>query len=88
MHAGAYPSILEHTYSSLVVYNISINDRLVGETGINAAIAVHYGVPIALVTGDQKLIEEALTFLGKVETVVAKKNCGENRCPLSQSSQS
>ncbi len=79
---GAYPSILEHTYSSRVVYNISINNRLMGETGINAAIAGYYGVPIALVTGDQKLIEEAHTFLGKVETVVVKKAVGRTaaRC--------
>ena len=52
------------------------------ETGINAAIAGYYGVPIALVTGDQKLIEEARTFLGKVETVVVKKTVGRTaaRC--------
>lgn len=52
------------------------------ETGINAAIAGYYGVPIGLVTGDQKLIEEARTFLGKVETVVVKKIVGRpaTRC--------
>jgi len=51
---GVYPSILEHTYSSRVVYNLFMNNKLVGETGINAAIAGYYDVPVALVTEDKK----------------------------------
>ena len=51
---GSYPSILEHTYSSRVVYNLFMNNKLVGETGINAAIAGYYDVPVALVTEDKK----------------------------------
>jgi D-amino peptidase len=79
---GFYPSILEHTYSSRVVYNLFMNDKLVGETGINAAIAGHYGVPVALVTGDKKLAEEAQTFLKNVKTVVVKEAVGRTaaRC--------
>jgi len=79
---GAYPSILEHTYSSRLVYDFSINDRLMGETGINAAIAGYYNVPVVLVTGDRKLAEEARAFLGKVETAVVKEAVGRTaaRC--------
>lgn len=73
---GTYPSILEHTYSSRVVFDVLINDRPFGETGINAAIAGHYGVPVALVTGDRKLVEEAKAFLGSVVTVVVKDAVG------------
>jgi len=79
---GSYPSILEHTYSSRVVYNFSINNRTMGETGINAAIAGYYGVPVALVTGDQTLAKEAKMFLRTVETVVVKEAVGRTaaRC--------
>jgi D-amino peptidase len=79
---GAYPSILEHTYSSRVVYDFFINDRVMGETGINAAIAGYYGVPVTLVTGDRKLCEEARTFLRKVVTVIVKEAVGRTaaRC--------
>jgi len=81
---GSYPSILEHTYSSRVVYNLSINNQPMGETGINAAIAGYYNVPVALVTGDRKLAEEAKTILGKVETVVVKEAVGRTAaCCLS-----
>ncbi len=79
---GSYPSILEHTYSGRVVYDFSINDRLFGETGINAAIAGYYNVPVILVTGDKRLAEEARAFLGKVETVTVKEAIGRTaaRC--------
>lgn len=53
-----------------------------GETGINAAIAGYYGVPVTLVTGDRKLCGEARTFLRKVVTVVVKEAVGRTaaRC--------
>lgn len=79
---GSYPSILEHTYSSRVVYDLFVNDRPIGETGINAAIAGYYNVPVALVSGDKKLAEEAQMFLGDIETVVVKEAVGRTaaRC--------
>jgi D-amino peptidase len=79
---GSHPSILEHTYSSRVVYDFFINDTVMGETGINAAIAGYYGVPVTLVTGDRKLCEEARTFLRNVVTVVVKEATGRTaaRC--------
>ena len=79
---GSYPSILEHTYSSRVVYDFFINDRVMGETGINAAIAGYYGVPVTLVTGDRRLCEEARTFLRNAVTVVVKEAVGRTaaRC--------
>ncbi|MFP3985253.1 MAG: M55 family metallopeptidase [Candidatus Bathyarchaeia archaeon] len=73
---GSYPSILEHTYSSRVVYDFSINGKLMGETAINAAIAGYFDVPVALVSGDRRLAEEAKATFGKVETVVVKEAVG------------
>lgn len=71
--AGASPSILDHTYYSRVVYQAAINGKVLGETGLNALLAGYYGVPVALVTGDALLCQEARALLGDVETVVVKE---------------
>lgn len=46
---------------------------LVGEIGLNAALAGHFGVPVALVTGDQQAVAEAQELLGADLTTVAVK---------------
>jgi D-amino peptidase len=74
--AGAAAGIIDHTYSSRV-YEARLNGRAVGELAINAALAGTYGVPVALVTGDQTLAREARDFLGDgVETVIVKHAVG------------
>jgi D-amino peptidase len=64
---------MDHSYSPSTVYNIKINGNYVGELEINAGLAGHYKVPVGLVSGDAKFIEQAKELLGKdVETVVTK----------------
>ena len=46
------PGVLSHTISGGSVANVWVNDVLLGETGINAGIAGHFGVPVVLVAGD------------------------------------
>ncbi|MEM3626657.1 MAG: M55 family metallopeptidase [Candidatus Bathyarchaeia archaeon] len=74
--ASAFPSVLGHTYYGRVVYNVKINNRLMGETGINAAVAGYYNVPVLLVTGDEAVTKEAAELLGRVETVAVKRAVG------------
>jgi D-amino peptidase len=74
--ASAFPTILGHTYYGRVIYNLKVNNKVVGETGLNAAIAGYYDVPVVLVTGDETVTKEAIDFLGKVETVAVKKAVG------------
>lgn len=70
---GTLGGFMDHTYSSSSIYNVKINGRDVGETAINAAICGHYGVPLALVSGDDRLVREVRSFFGpKVETVTTK----------------
>ncbi len=70
---GTKAGMMDHTYSSSSIYNIKINGMDVGETEINAAIAGYYGVPVGLVSGDDKLINEVKKLLGaQVETVITK----------------
>jgi D-amino peptidase len=74
--AGAPHAIIDHTYTSRV-HEARLNGRPVGELAINAALAGVYGVPVAMVSGDQALAAEARELLGpSVETVVVKHAVG------------
>ena len=74
--AGTPRAIIDHTYSNLV-YEARLNGTPVGELGLNAALAGCFGVPVALVSGDQALASEARELLGEpVETVVVKHAVG------------
>jgi D-amino peptidase len=69
--AGTAGAVMDHTWSK-EIYNLRVNDVTIGEVGLNALLAGHYGVPIALVSGDDKVAKEARDLLGAVETVVVK----------------
>ncbi|HBK86786.1 MAG TPA: peptidase M55 [Firmicutes bacterium] len=72
-HARAGTSgTMSHTMSGGAVANIYINGQVMGETALNAALAGHFGVPVVLVTGDNRLTGEAQGALGLVETVTVK----------------
>jgi D-amino peptidase len=74
--AGTPHAVIDHTYTSRV-HEARLNGRPVGELAINAALAGTYGVPVAMVSGDQALAAEARDLLGaEVETVVVKQAVG------------
>jgi D-amino peptidase len=52
---------------------IKINGQVVGEGEIAAGLAGTFGVPIALVTGDDVVCADLKAFLGDVETAVVKR---------------
>jgi D-amino peptidase len=70
--AGTSAGVLAHTWSSRTVHEVRLNGQMVGETGLNAAMAGAYGAPVVLVTGDRAVTEEARALLGEVETVAVK----------------
>ncbi|HLS47571.1 MAG TPA: M55 family metallopeptidase [Gemmatimonadales bacterium] len=70
--AGTARSVIDHTYTD-VIYEARLNGAPVGELGLNAALAGYFGVPVALVSGDDSLAAEARALLGDgVETVIVK----------------
>lgn len=71
--AGSLHAILDHTWSSRRVANLWLNDTLVGEYGLNAAVAGHFNVPVLMLTGDQTTCAQATELLGRIETVVVKQ---------------
>jgi D-amino peptidase len=75
--ADTFGAILSHTIASSAVAELRINGRPQGETGLNAVVAGHFGVPVALVTGDTLLAEEAREYLPPgVEIVAVKTSIG------------
>lgn len=60
--AGTEGAFLNHTWA-LTVQNVYLNDRKSGELAIDAAIAGEMGIPVIMVSGDDKLREEMEAFL-------------------------
>jgi D-amino peptidase len=73
--AGTADSTIVHLFMGRIA-GMWVNGRPLGEIGISAALAGHYGVPVALVTGDDKTVAEAETLLEGIETVEVKKGIG------------
>jgi len=65
-----------HTMSSARLTSVKLNGVPVPETGLNAAIAGHFGVPVIMLSGDDAIVEEATDLLGELETAVVKKAYG------------
>ena len=67
-------SVLSHTYNPSVISRVELNGVRVGESGINALVALGYRVPVGLITGDQHTAAEADPFLPDAERVVVKES--------------
>jgi D-amino peptidase len=69
---GTAAGVLAHTWSG-VVSELQLNGRVVGETGLNAAVAGGFGAAVVLVAGDKAVTDEARALLGDIETVAVKE---------------
>ncbi len=69
---GTEDGLLNHTLLGGTVAEPRVNGRPFGETALNAALAGHFGVPVCLVTGDDKVCREAREYLGDIETAEVK----------------
>ncbi|MCJ7701825.1 MAG: M55 family metallopeptidase, partial [Anaerolineales bacterium] len=70
---GSQEGVLAHTWSSLRIANVWLNDVLMGECGLNAALCGHFGTPVLMITGDQTVCTQAMSLLGEIETVEVKQ---------------
>jgi len=74
-HSGAgihHEGVLAHTFIN-EFHLVQINGQTVGELHMNAALAGYYGVPVALVVGDEQTCEEGRQALGNVLCVATKR---------------
>lgn len=80
--AGTEKGIFDHTYSGRIVSKLTINGEEVGESGLNALVAGHFGVPVVLVAGDNKVAWDVKKEIGDIETVAVKdtisRYCAKN----------
>lgn len=70
--AGTAGAVLNHTFIGHELLDVRINGESAGEMGWNARLANRLGVPVGLVTGDDKTTAEAMDELGDAETVTVK----------------
>jgi D-amino peptidase len=70
--AGTPNAILDHTYTDRI-HSVRLNGRMVGELGLNAALAGRFGVGVALVSGDAAFGAEARALLGSDVGIVVVK---------------
>jgi D-amino peptidase len=75
---GTQDAGMDHTYSEQKIMALRINGTPHGEIGLNARVAGHFGVPVVLVSGDDKTVAEAKAFLGEIQTVEVKKAIGRS----------
>lgn len=74
--AGTPGSVLAHTVSGGVIGDVRCNEYLLGEIGLNAALASHFGVTPILVTGDDSVAAEAAEVVPGIRTVTVKRALG------------
>lgn len=56
---GGGDGVMNHTLMGTLIYEVRINGEPVDEAAINAGVAGVYGVPVALVTGDNEVCADA-----------------------------
>lgn len=76
--AGTEGAVLDHTYAGRVLYDVRVNGESWTEAELNAALAGTDGVPVGLVTGDDKLCAVVSKRLPGVRTVEVKQGMGRN----------
>jgi D-amino peptidase len=76
--AGTQAAVLDHTYSGRLLYEVRLNGEPATEAELNAAFAGTFGVPVGLVTGDDKICAAAEKRLPGLRTVVVKEAYGRN----------
>ena len=86
--AGTAGAVCEHTMSSKTWQNVWINGRKTGEIGICAYVAGEHGVPVIMVSGDDKACAEAAEWLPEAVTCQVKKgfSCDGARIPAPEKS--
>jgi D-amino peptidase len=71
--SGSPEGVLAHTWSSSKVANVWLNEVLMGEYGLNAALCGFFNTPVLMITGDQTACAQAIELLGNLETVEVKQ---------------
>jgi D-amino peptidase len=74
--AGTEAAVLDHTYYGRLLYDVRINGESWTEASLNAGVAGSFGVPVGLVTGDDKICAQAEKQIPGVRTLTVKQSHG------------
>jgi D-amino peptidase len=66
---------LGHTYTYSIA-QLRFNGTVIGESGLSAAIAGHFGVPLVFVSGDAHAVKQAQMLVGNIVGVPTKTGVG------------
>jgi D-amino peptidase len=75
--AGHPRGTISHTYTSRAT-SVRLNGKPVGEAGLHAAVLGAWGVPVAMVAGDDTLADEIGDWIPWARHVVVKRAFGRN----------
>lgn len=67
--------VLGHTYTYEIA-ELRLNGTVVGESGLSAAIAGHFGVPLVFVSGDAHAVRQAKSLVKNLVGVPTKEGVG------------
>ncbi len=76
--AGTIDGFLDHTMCPQRWFEYRINDRPIGEIGMWATMAGHFGVPLVYLAGDLAACAEAADLLPGIVTTAVKRGRGRN----------
>jgi D-amino peptidase len=79
--AGTPSGLFAHTGSG-VVADVRVNGRSLGEGGLNTMVAEWYGVPVALVTGDDVAVKQVAASAAAAKLVVVKRAINQRAVEL------
>lgn len=72
-HTGAgTEGVLAHTYLANSLTGVWVNGQRASEGYLNSLVVAEYGVPVVLVTGDDRTCEDATTYAPRARTVAVK----------------
>jgi D-amino peptidase len=74
--AGTQAAVLDHTYSGRLLYEVRLNGEPATEAELNAVLAGLDGVPVGLISGDDKACQQAAKRLPGIRPVVVKEGMG------------
>jgi D-amino peptidase len=84
--AGTEGAVRDHTMSTTGWHHMWVNGQRMGEIGLWAAVAGHYGVPCLLVSGCDKACAEAAALIPGIGTVASKQGISRY-CALLESAE-
>ncbi|MCC6536403.1 MAG: M55 family metallopeptidase [Bryobacterales bacterium] len=78
--ANIRAGIMAHSYSSLGIQTMKLNNKAVGEIDVIAAMAGHFNTPVIMLSGDKAAVEEMREIVPDAEFAAVKEGLARYVC--------